>query len=69
MPVVVQDEPAATQPEMIGGKRLCDLSELRRALSADYTVAAGSTPPILSFIRAPAPKGAGGAAGGADAAR
>lgn len=52
---MAEREAAFSRPETIVGKSLCDLSEpaLQEGAACRVTVAAGSTPPILSFIRGP----------------
>ena len=54
VPTIVSGETMPAVPEMIVGKSLCDMSETAMAESHTVAIApviAGSTPPILSFMR------------------
>ena len=54
VPTIVSSKTMPAVPEMIVGKSLCDMSETAMAESHTVAIApviAGSTPPILSFMR------------------
>ena len=54
LPTIVSSKTMPAVPEMIVGKSLCDMSETAMAESHTVAIApviAGSTPPILSFMR------------------